>query len=111
MDRNTVGTARGDSVRVVGHGQQDIGVTRLVEWAVAREISAAQLSSDIVDSDRQAAGEQVVAVPANRFRSTERQRVRIAPLRRPRHDDDTTRKLAAFAAGTLEALRHRAECS
>jgi hypothetical protein len=50
---------------VIGDFEQDVGVTRLVERAVAREVGAAELLLYVLNRDHQPTREQVVAVPTN----------------------------------------------
>jgi len=50
---------------VVGDFEQHVGVTRLVEWAIAREVGAAELLLGVLDGDHQPTREQILAVPTN----------------------------------------------
>jgi hypothetical protein len=82
----------------VGDGEEHVGVARLIERAIAGEITPAELSLHIVDRDGEAAGEQILAIPADRLGAPELQRVWIAPLRRPRGDDDVRRQSRSLPA-------------
>jgi hypothetical protein len=63
-------------------------MTGLIERAIASEIAPAKLAFDVLDGDDQPAGEQIIAVAANRFWASELQRVRVAPFCWPTHHDD-----------------------
>jgi hypothetical protein len=63
-------------------------MARLVERALAREVVSTQLSFDIADCDLQSTCDEIVVIATNRLRSAKRQRMWVAPLGRPRHDDD-----------------------
>jgi hypothetical protein len=80
----------------VGDFEQDVGVARLIERAIAREVTAAKLSLDVLDRDPQPTREQILPVATNRLWPAEFQRVRVAPLRRTRHHDDGRRKARAL---------------
>src|SRR3954447_9768011 len=73
----------------VRDNEEYVGMARLVERAVAREISSVELSLDVIDTDRQPTGEEVLAVPTDRLCPPERQRVRVAPPGRPCDDDNS----------------------
>lgn len=66
-------------------------MTGPIERAVAGEIAPTQFAFDVLDSDRQSAGEQVIAVPTNRFLASEFQWVRVAPLGWPSYHNDVDR--------------------
>ncbi len=82
---------------VIGDFEQYVGVTRLVERAVAREVGAAELLLDVLNRDHQPTREQIVAVPTNGLCASEFQRMRVAPLGRARHDYDGRRKARSLS--------------
>src|SRR5262245_40864713 len=79
----------------------------LIEWAVAGEVTSAQLAPDVLDRDRQAAGEQIIAVAPNRFGPAQLQRVGVAPLCRSSDDDGVGRESGSLATRPLQPMRHR----
>jgi len=81
-------------------------VARFVQRAVARQVSTSQFLSNLVDRDVETSGKQVDAVAADRLLSSEVERVRIAPLRRPRHDNGARRQAEALPTRSLQTLRH-----
>jgi hypothetical protein len=85
---------------------EHVGVARFVQRAIAREVSPSELLPDLVDRDVESSGEQVAAVAADRFRSAEIERVRIAPLRWPSDDHCTRGQARALPARSLQTLRH-----
>jgi hypothetical protein len=78
---------------LVGDGQEHIGVAGTVERAVAGKVAPTQLSSCVLNRDLQSTGEQIITITTDRLFPTELQRVRIAPLGGPGHDDDALGKL------------------
>jgi len=84
-------------------------MTGLVERAVAREISTAELAADVVDGDSQPAREQVVAIAPHCLSPTELERMRVPPLRRAAHDQRARRQPCALSTRSLQALRHQGQ--
>ena len=82
---------------LVGDGDQDVSVARLIDRAIAGEVSASEFALDVLDRDPQSASEQVVTEPTDGFPSAEIQRVRIAPLGRSADDNRALRKLRPLA--------------
>ena len=76
----------------VGDLDQDIGVARHIKSAVAREVPALKLAPRVLHGDRQAGCEQIGPVPTDGFVAAHAERVRIAPLRRPTHNNRSTRQ-------------------
>src|SRR4051794_1826783 len=92
----------------VGNEKEDVSVARLVQRAVAGQVTAAELTLDVIDAHPEAAGQQVLAVTTNRLGSTKLQGMRVAPLRRTGDHDDVRRQPCTFATRSLEPLWHGA---
>jgi len=56
---------------LVGYVQQNVGVTRLIRRAVARQVASSKIPPRVLDGDRQTARQQVVPVPTGRFVAAE----------------------------------------
>ena len=82
---------------LIGDFEQHVGVAGLIERAVAREVAPAQLPLDLLDRDRQPTREQILPVATNCFWPPELQRMWVAPLGGPRHDNHVRREPRAFA--------------
>lgn len=55
----------------IGDLEQHVGMARLIERAVTRQIPPLELALDISDGDHETAGQQVFSVPTNRLLPTE----------------------------------------
>jgi hypothetical protein len=80
-------------------------VARTIERAVTSQISTAQFSAHIIDSDLEPSGQKVLPVQTHCFTPTNVHWVRVSPFRRTRHDHDARRKTCSFPTCPLKATR------
>jgi len=73
---------------LIRNREKHVGVARSVERAVARQVAPPQLPLDVIDRDGQSARKEIVVIVAHRFCTSESQRIWVAPLGWPGHDDD-----------------------
>jgi hypothetical protein len=74
---------------------QHVGVARLIERAVARQVPPSQLSSNVFERDGQTAGQQVESVPADGLFTPEAELVGVAPLGRSSHNHGPDRQASS----------------
>jgi hypothetical protein len=91
--------------------EKGVGVAQRVQWAVAREVAPAQLSSNVIDAHLEATGQQVLSISTHRLLTAERQWMRVAPLGRSRDDYYVLGQATALPAGALKPFRHNRDCS
>jgi hypothetical protein len=112
VSSQAIASRRTDQRLLVGHLDEHVGVTELIERAVAGQVSAAQLTLDVLDGDPQPASDKVVAESTDRLLPAQLQRVGIAPLRRSTHHDNIRGEPRSLTTRALEPLRHRTQvCS
>src|SRR5436190_23609788 len=72
-------------VSAPGHGQEDVGVTRLVEGAPARQVAAGELAADVGHRERQLTTLERPSIGGHALSAitVDTDAERVAPSRRP----------------------------
>lgn len=73
-------------------------MARPVQRAVAGEVAAPKLTAYVVHVDPQPPGKEVSAIAANSLGPSDGERVGVAPLGRPRDDDNPGGKMGTLLA-------------